>query len=95
VNKLAAQGHKQERSSASKKLKMQKPVSQVRILPGAQPGQLCHFGGRQVVLPERNSSIGADHLGHSRISITQDKYMAGGRVHTAVADMLDRTINEK
>jgi hypothetical protein len=39
--------------------------------------------------------IGADHLGHSRISTTQDKYMARGRVHTAVADMLDRTINDE
>ena len=25
----------------------------------------------------------------------QDKYMAHGRVHTAVADMLDRTINDE
>jgi hypothetical protein len=39
--------------------------------------------------------IGADHLGHSRISTTQDKYMARGRVHTAVADMLDRAINDE
>ena len=35
-----------------------------------------------------------DH-GHSRISMTQDKYMARGRVHTAVADLLDRTINDE
>ena len=40
-----------------------------------------------------SARIGADHLGHSRISMTQDKYMARGRVHNAVADMLDRTIN--
>ena len=38
---------------------------------------------------------GADHLGHTRISMTQDKYMARGRVHTAVADLLDRTINDE
>ena len=34
-------------------------------------------------------------LGHSRISMTQDRYMARGRVHTAVADLLDRTINDE
>ncbi|WCS17527.1 site-specific integrase [Mycobacterium marinum] len=42
-----------------------------------------------------SARIGADHLGHTRISMTQDKYMARGRVHTAVADMLDRTINDE
>lgn len=39
-----------------------------------------------------SARIGADHLGHTRISMTQDKYMARGRVHTAVADLLDRTV---
>jgi integrase len=39
-----------------------------------------------------SARIGADHLGHSRISMTQDKYMARGRVHTAVANLLDRTV---
>jgi integrase len=42
-----------------------------------------------------SARIGADHLGHTRISMTQDKYMARGRVHAAVADMLDRTINDE
>lgn len=42
-----------------------------------------------------SARIGADHLGHTRISMTQDKYMARGRVHTAVADMLDRAINDE
>ena len=42
-----------------------------------------------------SARIGADHLGHTRISMTQDKYMARGRVHTSVADMLDRTINDE
>lgn len=41
-----------------------------------------------------SARIGADHLGHSRISMTQDKYMARGRVHTVVADLLDRTISD-
>ena len=37
--------------------------------------------------------IGADHhLGHTNVSMTQDKYMSRGRVHTQVADLLDRTI---
>lgn len=42
-----------------------------------------------------SARIGADHLGHSRISMTQDRYMARGRVHTAVAELLDRTINDE
>jgi integrase len=42
-----------------------------------------------------SARIGADHLGHSRISMTQDKYMARGRVHTRVAELLDRTINDE
>lgn len=42
-----------------------------------------------------SARIGADHLGHSRISMTQDKYMARGRVHTAVADLLERTISDE
>lgn len=42
-----------------------------------------------------SARIGADHLGHTRISMTQDKYMARGRVHAAVADMLDRAINDE
>jgi integrase len=42
-----------------------------------------------------SARIGADHLGHTRISMTQDKYMVRGRVHTSVADMLDRAINDE
>jgi integrase len=42
-----------------------------------------------------SARIGADHLGHTRISMTQDNYMARGRVHTAVADLLGRTINDE
>ena len=41
-----------------------------------------------------SARIGADHLGHSRVSMTQDKYMARGRVHTQVAELLDRTVAE-
>jgi integrase len=42
-----------------------------------------------------SARIGADHLGHTRISMTQDKYMARGRVHASVAELLDRTINDE
>jgi integrase len=41
-----------------------------------------------------SARIGADHLRHSRISMRPDKYMPRARVHTAVADMLDWTIND-
>ena len=38
-----------------------------------------------------SARIGADHLGHSKVSMTQDRYMSRGRVHAQVADLLDRT----
>jgi integrase len=41
-----------------------------------------------------SARIGADHLGHTNVSMTQDKYMSRGRVHTQVADLLDRLIVE-
>ena len=39
-----------------------------------------------------SARIGADHLGHSKVSMTQDRYMTRGRIHTQVADLLDRTV---
>jgi hypothetical protein len=36
--------------------------------------------------------IGADYLGQSKVSMTQDRYTTRGRIHTQVADLLDRTI---
>lgn len=39
-----------------------------------------------------SARIGADHLGHSNVSMTQDRYMTRGRIHTQVADLLDRTV---
>jgi integrase len=39
-----------------------------------------------------SARIGADHLGHSKVSMTQDRYTTRGRIHTQVADLLDRTI---
>ncbi len=43
-----------------------------------------------------SARIGADHLGHSHVSMTQDRYMSrGGRIHTEVADLLDRAVRER
>ena len=42
-----------------------------------------------------SARIGADHLGHAKVSMTQDHYMSRGRVHTAVAELLDRTITDE
>jgi integrase len=42
-----------------------------------------------------SARIGADHLGHTHVSMTQDRYVARGRVHTQVADLLDRTVGHK
>jgi hypothetical protein len=39
-----------------------------------------------------SARIGADHLGHSKVSMTQDSYMTRGRVYTQVADLLDRIV---
>jgi integrase len=39
--------------------------------------------------------VGADQLGHSKVSMTQDTYMARGRVHAEIADLLDRTISDE
>lgn len=37
-----------------------------------------------------SARVGADQLGHAKVSMTQDVYMARGRVHSEVAAMLDR-----
>lgn len=42
-----------------------------------------------------SARVGADHLGHSKVSMTQDVYMARGRAHVAVAELLDRTIRDE
>jgi integrase len=42
-----------------------------------------------------SARIGADHLGHARVSETQDTYMARGRSHSVVAELLDRAINDE
>ena len=42
-----------------------------------------------------SAPIGADHLGHSKVSMTQDRYMSRGRVHSEVAALLDRAIKDE
>lgn len=37
-----------------------------------------------------SARIGADHLGHAKVSMTQDRYMTRGRTHPEVADLLNR-----
>ena len=39
-----------------------------------------------------SARIGADQLGHARPSMTMDTYMSRGRLHTEVADVLDRAL---
>ena len=40
-----------------------------------------------------SARIGADQLGHSNVSMTQDRYMKRGGVHQQVADLMDRTVD--
>lgn len=42
-----------------------------------------------------SARVGADHLGHAKVSMTQDRYMTRGREHTEVADLLDRVIKDE
>lgn len=39
-----------------------------------------------------SARVGADQLGHAKVSMTQDKYMRRGKVHAEVAALLDRSI---
>jgi integrase len=41
-----------------------------------------------------SARIGADHLGHAKVSMTQDRYMSRGRVHHQVAELLEQTITD-
>lgn len=42
-----------------------------------------------------SARIGADQLGHSKVSMTQDRYMRRGKVHTEVAVLLDRAVSDE
>jgi hypothetical protein len=41
---------------------------------------------------EELSAIGSDHIDHTHFSMTRDRSTARGRVHTLVADLLDRNV---
>ena len=41
-----------------------------------------------------SARIGADQLGHAKVSMTQDRYMRRGKVHVEVAALLDRAISD-
>jgi integrase len=40
-----------------------------------------------------SARVGADQLGHAKVSMTQDRYMRRGKTHTEVAALLDRAIS--
>jgi integrase len=40
-----------------------------------------------------SARVPADHLGHSKVSMTQDVYITRGKVHTQVANLLDDAIS--
>mgnify|MGYP002140640484 CR=1 FL=1 len=40
-----------------------------------------------------SARIGADQLGHAKVSMTQDKYMRRGKVHVEVAAVMDAAIS--
>jgi hypothetical protein len=40
-----------------------------------------------------SARIGGDHLGHTHVSMPQDRYMARGHVHTQVADLLGQQLS--
>jgi integrase len=42
-----------------------------------------------------SARIGADQLDHTNVSMTQERSMSRGRVHTQVAELVDRTINDE
>jgi integrase len=42
-----------------------------------------------------SARVGADQLGHAKVSMTQDRYMARGKMHQEVADLLDATISDE
>jgi integrase len=41
-----------------------------------------------------SARIGADHLSHAKVSMTQDRYMSRGRVHHQVAELLEQTVSD-
>ncbi|RGP51615.1 hypothetical protein AWH04_18260 [Rhodococcus erythropolis] len=42
-----------------------------------------------------SARVGADHLGHAKVSMTQDVYFGRGKTHSALADVLDSAVRPK
>lgn len=42
--------------------------------------------------PSLLARIGADHLGHAKVSMTPDRYMTRGRMHAKVTELLDNAL---
>ena len=42
-----------------------------------------------------SARVGADQLGHAKVSMTQDKYMTRGRTHTEVAALPDKALKDE
>ena len=42
-----------------------------------------------------SARVGADQLGHAKVSMTQDRYMRRGKIHAEVAALLDHTIADE
>lgn len=60
------------------------------------PSSACRsHAGYGRLIEGLSARIGADHLDHSHVSITQDRYMSRGRIHTEFADLLDRAVRER
>jgi hypothetical protein len=57
-----------------------------------QPSTKTNTSHTSAESSQPSARIGADHLGHSKVSMTQDRYMTRGRVRTQVAELLDRTV---
>ena len=56
------------------------------------------FGKTFVMLIEDkglSARIASDQLGHSKVSMTTDRYMARGRIHTEDAELIDLTVNDE
>jgi integrase len=66
-----------------------------RTTPGITAGVSTHsFRKTVATLIEMTGCprIGADHLGHAQVSMTQNVYMSQGSVHPQVAELLERVV---
>ncbi|WP_191497944.1 site-specific integrase [Mycobacterium simulans] len=64
-------------------------------VPGVTTHSFRKTGATLIDEEGLSARVGADHLGHSKVSMTQDRYISRGRMHTEVAALLDRAIKYK